>query len=140
MRSIFRSDGQSDAEFLKTLQDLDRDDLSRAVTKKSEKAILFHGALINPTSWDADELVTRVLSYVVDGLTGVGQSDVITPSVFNTDPLINSISRLPTIDELYLRNLYANLRHPHGYGIASGLPLKQGLDRLTVAISFDLLD
>jgi len=133
VRAVFGRGGQSDTDYFTMLKELDRDGLSRSVTKKTSDAIVFHAALINPTSWDEKLIVKRVLKYVVGGLTEAGSSDVIRPSIFNADVGADPISRLPTIDEFFLRNFYRQ-------SITSGQPLERGLDRLAAAISFDLLD
>ena len=133
IRAVFGKEGQSDADYRKMLEELDRDGVSRSITKRTKDAIAFYAQLTNPASWKDDEIASRVFKLIAGGLTQAHSSDTIRPSIFNTDGGFEPKSRLPTIDELYLRNLYSD-------SIAPGQTLERGLDRLSAAITFDLID
>lgn len=131
LRPLFGSEGQSDADYRSMLEGLDRDAAARTITKRTEDAIAQYALLINPGAWKEEVVSDALLTYIVIGLTQTVSSDEISPSIWNAGYGAHPISRLPSIDELYLKNLYRG-------GPQSGVPIELGIRHLAAAIAFDL--
>lgn len=131
LRAVFGREDQSDAEYRAMLEELDREQVSRAVTNRTEEALTFHARLVNPSAWKDDVFISRVLRLIVQGLTQAGTSQRIEPSVFNVPATLGPMSRLPSFDEAYLRALYSP-------AILSGIPKDVAIRKMTAAIAADL--
>jgi hypothetical protein len=131
VRAIFGDEGQSDAGYRSMLEELERDGRSRSITKSSADAIVFHALLTNPNSWKDELFTSLVLRFIAFGLTHTGTSEEIQLSMFNALAGLRPMARLPSIDEIYLRNLYRG-------DVRSATPTNQGIRHLAATITFDL--
>src|SRR5690606_20145756 len=96
IRSIFGREGQTDADYRAMLAEMDSQRLSRSITKNTADAIAFYAHLTNPTEWEDDLIIARILQIIVHGLTDTGPSDRIGPSIANSGASRRAISRLST--------------------------------------------
>ncbi len=131
LKPLFGEAGQSDEGYLRMLESLERLQRTKFVTRTNDDSILLSAVLANPTSWDYELVGTRILQLIVAGLTKTELSNQISPSVWNSVDSLEPISRLPAIDEAYLRTL-------HRGTIKSGVPIKDGLRDLATAIASKL--
>jgi hypothetical protein len=131
VRAIFGDEGQSDADYRSMLEELERERHSRVITKRSADAIVFHALLANPTFWKNELFTSLLLRFLVFGLTHTATSEEIQPSMFNAVGGRRPMAQLPSIDEIYLKNLYRG-------SVRSATPTDQGVRHLAASITFDL--
>lgn len=132
LRPIFGKEGQSDAEYRESLEELDRDELQlRSFGVDHSGSLAFFAVLADPTEWKSNQITVRFLQLIVQGLTQATGSDRIRPSIFNTYEVLRPASRLPSVDEAYLKILY-------GGTFASGMPIDEVLPNLASAVASEL--
>ena len=132
LRPIFGEEGQSDAEYRESLEELDRAGLQRrSFGVDYSDALAFFAVLTDPTGWKSEQVSVRFLQLIVQGLTQTTGSDHIRPSVFNTYEVLQPASRLPSVDEAYLKVLY-------GGTFISGMLIDEAIPELAAAVSSEL--
>lgn len=131
VKTIFGRDGQSVPEFRAMLEDRHRDRIDTTITKRSEYAIGFYAIMADPTRIKDELFTAHQLDIIAIGLTQTVKSAVMKPSLWNSSEGRSPLTRLPSIDEAYLRALYSP-------AILSGIPMDVAIPKLAAAIAADL--
>lgn len=131
LRAVFGRQNQTDDDYRRMLEGLDRDGTFQENVRRSNDSILQYGVLTNPTLWERELLDTWLLKLIVRGLTDASASGKMRPSVWSPGKDLEPMTRLPAIDEAFLKALYRG-------NIRTGTPVKKAIRELVSAISSDL--